>query len=117
MTKIWKLTTRICFDTIYFVVSKSEPNFESVIDLAKNGHVPEFSQEPAGPEYGLNQPEEISEADYLSKWSAEIEASKEEKLRFLVNLDVMPPEDLSLVAKEMTLGSADDITADPLTDK
>jgi len=101
MSKIWQVHSRICFDTTYFVVSNERPSGDNVLELANDGYIPEFKQEPAGPEYLLHEPLEVTEEEYLNAWANSIgtheDVSKKEKLQFLVNLDSKPPEDLSFV--------------------
>jgi hypothetical protein len=101
MSKIWKVATRICFDTIYYVTAEKQPSADQVIELAKDGYIPEFSQGPSNSESAIYPPEEVSEEEFLAGWHAVSDGiSKEEKLGFLVNLDVKPPENLSDVGKE-----------------
>src|SRR5437879_4556563 len=102
MTKIWKIKSRICFDTSYYVVSTNMPDGENVLELAKDGYVPEFGQEPAGPEYLLGIPEEVTQQQYFADWADFQDVTEEEKVAFLINLDVKPAEDLS-DSKEMIL--------------
>jgi hypothetical protein len=104
MSKIWKVETRICFDTTYFVSAEKQPKGDQVIELAKDGYIPEFSQDPSQSEYALHEPMEISEEEYLSEWHADSSGiSKEEKLGFLVNLDEKPSENLEGVGTEENL--------------
>jgi len=105
MAKIWQITSRICFDTTYYVVSDEQPIPDQVIELARDGYVSEFKQELSVPEYALHQPREVSEEEYLKQWDTNPDAekiSKEERIKFLINLDVKPPEDLSF-AHEISL--------------
>jgi len=101
---IWKLTTRICFDTTYYVVAEEAPTAEKVMELAKDGYVPEFSQENTQPEYALHNPLlEVTEQEYKGAWHPSINVTDQEKMDFLPNLDVKTPEDLSEVGTEETL--------------
>ena len=103
MSKIWKVKSRICFDTTYYVKSETQPNADNILELARDGYVNEFNQEPAGPEYALGVPEETAVTEYLESWK--VSASEAEKLGFLFNLDNKPPEDLSF-AEEIVIEDA-----------
>ncbi len=100
---IWRVSTKISFNTVYYIVAEEMPDGLEVIQLSKDGYVPEFSQEASSEGEHLIGIAGVSEGEYLDAWHPSITISKEEKIGFLVNIDVKMPEDLSGVGTEETL--------------
>lgn len=93
MSKIWQVKSVSTFVTTFYVLSEEEPDVANVIELAKDGYIPEFDQHFLG-EVPSAPPVVVSEEDFLDAWPKieEEDVSNEEKFQFLINLDIKPPE-------------------------